>query len=43
MGVKRLEVLGEIIPDLARVAELWTNRADATEQLWQRYVQMVGR
>jgi putative tryptophan/tyrosine transport system substrate-binding protein len=30
---KRLEVLREIILDLARVAVLWTNRADAAEQL----------
>jgi hypothetical protein len=29
MGVKRLEVLREIIPDLARVAVLWANLPDA--------------
>jgi len=33
MGVKRLGVLREIIPDLARVAVLWTNLPDAAEQL----------
>ena len=33
MGAKRLEVLREIMPDLSRVAVLWTNRADVAEQL----------
>ena len=53
MGVKRPEVLREIIPDLARVAVLWTNLADAAEQLreidsrgarpWHRHCPDVAR
>jgi len=46
MGVKRLEALREImiIPDLARVAVLWTNLADAAEQLREtdRAAQALG-